>query len=77
VFVSRSTCHTTCRNTLTLYAHIHTHVAHTHTHMSLQGMAFIASWGNLRYVANQAFMGLLHNKAYPQGRRAQARCLLC
>lgn len=30
-----------------------------------QGMAYIDSWGNLRYVANQAFMGLLHNKLYP------------
>lgn len=32
---------------------------------SLQGLAYIDSWGNLRYVANQAFMGLLHNKMYP------------
>lgn len=28
-------------------------------------MAYIDSWGNLRYVANQALMGLLHNKMYP------------
>eukprot|EP00878_Enallax_costatus_P032996 GHUV01036361.1.p1 GENE.GHUV01036361.1~~GHUV01036361.1.p1 ORF type:complete len:360 (+),score=63.97 GHUV01036361.1:108-1187(+) len=37
-----------------------------------KGMAYIDSWGNLRYVANQAFMGLLHNKMYPdQSQRAQ------
>ena len=36
-----------------------------------QGLAWIDSWGNLRYVANQAFMGLLHGKLYPeQSRRA-------
>jgi len=35
-----------------------------------QGLAFIDTWGNLRYVANQAFIGLLHNKLYPSGRRA-------
>lgn len=29
-------------------------------------MAYIDSWGNLRYVANQAFMGLLHNKMHPE-----------
>ncbi|KAI8463040.1 MAG: Six-hairpin glycosidase-like protein [Monoraphidium minutum] len=28
------------------------------------GMAYIDNWGNLRYVANQALMALLHNKAY-------------
>jgi hypothetical protein len=34
-------------------------------------MAWIDSWGNLRYVAAQAFIGLLHNKLYPdQSRRA-------
>jgi hypothetical protein len=34
-------------------------------------MAYIDSWGNLRYVASQAFMGLLHNKLYPdQSQRA-------
>ena len=34
-------------------------------------MAYIDAWGNLRYVANQAFMALLHNKAYKDdgGRR--------
>lgn len=31
----------------------------------LQGMAWLDSWGNFRYVANQAFIGLLHNKLYP------------
>lgn len=37
----------------------------------LQGMAYIDSWGNFRYVANQAFIGLLHNKLFPdQSRRA-------
>ncbi|WIA22858.1 hypothetical protein OEZ86_009804 [Tetradesmus obliquus] len=36
-----------------------------------KGLAWIDSWGNLRYVANQAFMGLLHGKLYPeQSRRA-------
>ncbi|KAF8066338.1 celD [Scenedesmus sp. PABB004] len=39
---------------------------------SPKGMAWIDSWGNLRYVANQALMGLLHNKAYPGGSRARA-----
>ncbi|GBF92005.1 endoglucanase A [Raphidocelis subcapitata] len=29
-----------------------------------KGMAYIDTWGNLRYVANQALMALLHNKAY-------------
>jgi hypothetical protein len=39
--------------------------------MHVQGMAWIDPWGNLRYVASQAFMGLLHNKLYPdQTRRA-------
>lgn len=28
-------------------------------------MAWLDSWGNFRYVANQAFIGLLHNKLYP------------
>lgn len=45
----------------------HCHPRHEATHSNRskpQGMAFIDSWGNLRYVANQAFMGLLHNKAY-------------
>jgi hypothetical protein len=28
-------------------------------------MAYLDSWGNFRYVANQAFIGLLHNKLYP------------
>jgi hypothetical protein len=36
---------------------------------SPQGMAWIDAWGNLRYVANQAFMGLLHAKAYPSDTR--------
>jgi endoglucanase len=40
---------------------------------ALKGLAWIDSWGNLRYVANQAFIGLLHNKLYPeQSRRATA-----
>lgn len=39
--------------------------------MHVQGMAWIDPWGNLRYVASQAFMGLLHNKLYTdQTRRA-------
>jgi endoglucanase len=35
-------------------------------------MAYIDTWGNLRYVANQALMALLHNKAYAgdKGRRS-------
>lgn len=33
--------------------------------MVVQGLAYIDSWGNLRYVSNQALMGLLHNKLYP------------
>eukprot|EP00877_Chromochloris_zofingiensis_P004306 jgi/Chrzof1/13877/Cz08g15270.t1 len=32
---------------------------------SPKGLAYIDSWGNLRYVSNQALMGLLHNKLYP------------
>lgn len=28
-------------------------------------MAWFDNWGNLRYVASQAFVGLLHNKLYP------------
>ncbi len=35
-------------------------------------MAYIDSWGNLRYVANQALMALLHNKAY-EGQQPGAR----
>ncbi len=31
----------------------------------LQGLAVVNGWGNLRYVANEALMGLLHNKLYP------------
>jgi hypothetical protein len=31
---------------------------------SPQGIAHLDSWGNLRFVANQALMGLLHNKLY-------------
>lgn len=34
------------------------------------------SWGNLRYVASQGFMGLLHNKLYP-GESKRATIYTC
>lgn len=38
-----------------------------------QGMAWMDNWGNFRYVASQAFIGLLHNKLYPSdSKRATA-----
>lgn len=49
-------------------------------------MAFIDGFGNLRYVANQAFMGLLYSTLYPDDKdrklpyscfaRKQARIML-
>eukprot|EP00775_Hariotina_reticulata_P011571 gene11571-11715_t len=51
-----------------------------------KGLAFIDGFGNLRYVAAQAFMGLLHNTLYPDDKdrkfsyscfaRKQARIML-
>jgi hypothetical protein len=35
------------------------------THKRTQGMAWMDNWGNMRYTSSQAFMGLLHNKLYP------------
>jgi len=40
-------------------------------------MAYIDSWGNLRYVANQALMGLLHNKVYPNEHQQRALVYTC
>jgi hypothetical protein len=38
-------------------------------------MAWFDNWGNLRYVASQAFVGLLHNKLYPSDTK-RARIML-
>jgi hypothetical protein len=45
--------------------------------MICQGMAYIDSWGNLRYVANQAFMALLYNRAYKADRSRRALVYSC
>ena len=48
------------RTTMDLWLNAQSNITYTP-----KGLAWIDTWGNLRYVANQAFMGLLHNKAYP------------
>jgi endoglucanase len=40
-------------------------------------MAYIDAWGNLRYVANQGLMALLHNKAYKSDQQRRALVYTC
>ena len=47
------------RDVMQLWLNARSNISYTDS-----GIAYIDSWGNLRYVANQALMGLLHNKAY-------------